>query len=36
MKNIKPLDISINKAAINGNIYDVYTYEDFFKSEEYI
>jgi hypothetical protein len=28
---IEPLDININKAAINGNIYDVYTYEEYSK-----
>ena len=29
MDDIKPLNININKAAINGNIYDVYTYDEF-------
>jgi hypothetical protein len=29
MENIKPLNININKAAINGNIYDVYSYDEF-------
>lgn len=31
--NIEPLNININKAAINGNIYDVYTYDDYKKQE---
>ena len=35
MDEFKPLDISVSKAAINGNIYDVYTYDEYLEQDDF-